>query len=137
MIAWLTHVQTYLAVNVVFAGDMEKGRQLVRPLVNANPTMHNIRTVRWKDLTYNAFFGTAPKDAPCAKQALHNVYSVGIKTYDIPTFQRFMTSLNSFYAAYPAAQNTVFFIEAFPRQAVQRVPFDATSYPHRDIVAHL
>jgi hypothetical protein len=116
---------------------MEKGRQLVQPLVNANSITHNITTVPWKDLTYNAFFGTAPKDAHCAKKGLHNVYSVGIKTYDIPTFQRFMTSLNSFYAAYPAAQSTVFFIEAFPRQAVERVPFGATSYPHRDIVAHL
>ncbi|KAF9888976.1 hypothetical protein FE257_008146 [Aspergillus nanangensis] len=128
---------TYLAVNVAFAGSMEKGRQLVQPLVNAHPMMHNITTVPWKDLTYNAFFGTAPKGAPCAKNALHNVYGAGIKTYDIPTFQRFMSSLNSFYAAHPTAQNTVFFIEAFPLQAVQRVPVDATAYPHRDILAHL
>lgn len=131
--------QTYLAVNVVYAGPQDKGRQIVQPLVNANPAMHNITTtVAWKDLTYNAFFGTAPRNSPCAKDAVHNVYGAGIKSYDVPTFQSFITSLDSFFSSHPAARDTVFFIEAFPLQAAQqKVADDATSYPHRDILAHL
>lgn len=126
-----------MVVNAAYAGPMSKGMPLVQPLIDAHPIKQNITMVTWNNLLSSAFFGLAPKNAPCIKGQDRNVYGVGIKTYHVPTFTTFLTDLQNFFLQYPAARSSVFFIEAFPNQAVKGVADDATAYPHRDMNAHL
>lgn len=126
-----------MVVNAAYSGPMSKGLPLVQPLIDAHPLKQNISMVTWNNLLSSAFFGSAPKNAPCIKGQDRTVYGVGIKTYDVPTFDTFLANLQKFFLQHPAAQSSVFFIEAFPNQAVKAVEDDATAYSHRDINAHL
>jgi hypothetical protein len=116
---------------------MSSGLPLIQPLIDAHPNLKNITMVTYNNLLTSAFFGTAPKNAPCTKGLDRTVYGVGIKSYDIPTFATYFQNLQKLFTQYPAAQSSVFFIEAFPKQAVIAIPDSTTAYPHRDINAHL
>lgn len=126
-----------MVVNAAYAGPMNKGMPLVQQLIDAHPIKQNISMVTWNNLLNSAFFGSAPKNAPCIKGQDRSVYAVGIKTFDVPTFDIFLVNLENFFLQYPAARSSVFFIEAFPNQAAKAVADDATAYPHRDMNAHL
>lgn len=126
-----------MVVNAVYAGPTDEGTKLVQPLIDATPLLQNISTVTWNNVLSSAFFGTAPKDATCTKQLYRDVYGLGIKTYDVQTYDTYLSNLQVLYQEYPATQSSVFFIEMFPTQAVRAVSDNATAYPHRDITAHL
>lgn len=128
-------LQTYIVVNALYAGPLDKGTALVQGLVDAHPAKQAITMVQWNEIDKKAFFGSAP--TTCAKNQNQNVYGLGIKTYDVPTFQTFFADLQKLFVDHPPTQQSVFFIEAFPNQAVKAVPFDETAYPWRDITAHL
>lgn len=126
-----------MVINAAYAGPMSKGMPLIQPLIDAHPIKQNITMVAWNNLLGSAFFGSAPKNAPCIKGQDRSVYAVGIKTYHVPTFDTFLAKLHNFFLQYPAVRSSVFFIEAFPNQAVKLVADDETAYPHRDMNAHL
>ena len=128
-------MQTYVVVNAIYAGPIEKGTALVQGLINAHPIRHNITEITWKTINQLAFFGSA--SATCTKEQIQNVYGLGIKSLDVPTFQNYFMGLQNLFKQYPTTQDSVFFIEAFPIQAAQAVPQEETSYPWRDITAHL
>ncbi|KAL9002894.1 MAG: hypothetical protein Q9188_004200 [Gyalolechia gomerana] len=126
---------TYIVVNAIYAGPLEKATQLLKPLIDIHPVHQNITTIPWRDVTTKAFFGTAAAD--CTKSTNRNVYGSAVKTYDIPTFQTFFTSLQKLWADYPDTRQSVFFIEAFPTQAARAVPDDETAFPWRDTSVQL
>ena len=117
---------------------MAEGRKLIQPLIDGRPIRSSFTEVIWRDLVYTAFFGAeSSKDAPCPELGNQNVYGSSIKTYNLSTWERYYTNMDHFYAQYPNAQGSVFFIEHFSKRGVQAVPDSATAYPHRDITAHL
>ncbi|KAL8736131.1 MAG: hypothetical protein Q9181_002521 [Wetmoreana brouardii] len=126
---------TYIVVNAIYAGPSEKATPLLKGLFDAHPIRQNVTTVLWKDITSKAFFGTAAAD--CTKGTNRNVYGAAIKSYNIPTFQRFFSDLQQLWADEPGTRQSVFFIEAFPNQAAKAVPDHATAYPYRDTNVHL
>ena len=104
-------------------------------LVKAGPVKQAISMIQWNEINAKSFFGSAP--ALCSKGTNQNVYGLGIQTYDVPTLQTFLLGLQKLFRDQPATQQSVFFIEAFPNQAVKAVSADATAYAWRDITAHL
>jgi len=127
---------TYMVLNAAYTGPEAKGRPLIQDLINIGPIQQNITMTTWKDQLRTAFFGLSPVGT-CAKGHTHNVYGVGLKSYDVPTFNKFFADLQSLYKNTPGTQQSVFFIEAFPNQAAKRVPDERTAYPHRDVTTHL
>jgi hypothetical protein len=129
-------IQQYAVVNAAYSGSVADAKTLLQPLIDADPTRQNIALIPYNELLNASFFGTAA-NLPCTKDTLQNVYGLGLKSYDIPTFQQYMANLTDLFETQPAARGSVFFIEAFPMQAARAVPDSATAYPHRDINAHL
>ncbi|OCL02959.1 FAD-binding domain-containing protein [Glonium stellatum] len=126
----------YITINAVYAGPLSEGTALIQPILSANPIRQNITMVPWGSYINATFWGAG--QFGCPKRFNANVYGGSVKTYDIPTFQKFFSDWNGFLKANPAAQEqSVFFIETFPTQAVRAVPDNTTAYPHRDITAHL
>ena len=128
-------LQPYIVVNAIYAGPLDKGTALVQGLVRARPARQAITMIPWNEIEKKSFFGSA--SATCTKNQIQNVYGLGIKTYDLPTFQNFFAGLQKLFVDHPPTRPSVFFIEAFPNQAVKAIPFDETAYPWRDITAHL
>ena len=96
--------------------------------------------ISWTDINAYAFFGSgAPYDKnACPKNATHNVYGGAVSHFDISTFQTFYSNYDKLLQSMPdKLAGTVYFIEFFPKQAVEAVPANATAYPWRDITAHL
>jgi len=74
----------------------------------------------------------------CQKSVNANLYGLGIKSYNLDTFETFFADWDAFLQANPETQEgSLFYMEAFPTQAVRAVPNNATAYPHRDILAHV
>ncbi|KAK3687416.1 hypothetical protein B0T22DRAFT_489312 [Podospora appendiculata] len=127
----------YLVVNAVYHGPQSLGLPLIQPLIAAGPIRQSITTVAYKDLLSASFFGMGGDTGPCTRHAKRDVYGLGLRTVDVPTVQGYVANLSALFAAHPEYRDSVFFIEAFPSQAVRAVPDGATAYPHRDINAHL
>ncbi len=91
--------------------------------------------VAWNKLGRTSLFGL---DAEfCVDGGNHNLYALGIKTFDVPTFVNYTSELTALWASNPETQPSSFEIELFPTQAVKSVPDDATAYPYRDIQAQV
>jgi hypothetical protein len=95
----------------------------------------NITQLTWDVLDSSALFGL---DADfCINGGLHDLWALGIKTFDVPTHVDFFTKMVNFMNENPGAAGTSYEIEFFSAKAVQAVPDSATAYPHRDITAHV
>ena len=127
--------QTTIIFNAVYAGPQKAGIPLIQPILNLHPTVQNISMIPWKDVTAQSLFNGDP--LACTKGGLHNLYGMGLKTFDVATFKKFTADFTNFFYKFPGARNSFFFLEHFPTQAVLAVPDDATAYPHRDISSHL
>lgn len=73
----------------------------------------------------------------CEKGKRLSLYTAGLKTIDVPTWQTVFSRLDQLYRRYPQVRNSALLAETFPVQAVQAVARNATSYPHRDITTQL
>src|ERR1700740_3064300 len=107
-------MQLVFWLNAVYPGPESEFMTLLNPLLIASPPLaQNVSVVPWKDLTKVGFFG-AEQAVPnaCAIKGLNaNVYGGAIQTWDVPTFEKFYADLATFYATYPGARSSVFFIE--------------------------
>ena len=91
--------------------------------------------VAWNKLGKTSLFGL---DAEfCVDGGNHNLYALGIKNFDVPTFVDYTANLTALWASNPETQPSSFEIELFPTQAVKSVPDNATAYPYRDIQAQV
>lgn len=133
----LISMQTYILVNAAYSGPISEAKTLLQPLLATGPTIQKIESVAWGALVSTAFLGAEPANTTCPDGFVQDVYGGGLKTYDIPAFNNFLTHLNNLYVSKPGTQGSVFFIEHFPWQAVRAVQDDETAYPHRDFTAHL
>jgi len=94
--------------------------------------------ISWASINAVSFFAYEPVNFTCPTGSNHNVYGAAVKRFDIPTFQTFYDNYNNLLSSMPTnLAGTVYFIEFFPKQAVEAVPADATAYPWRNITAHL
>jgi hypothetical protein len=108
--------------------------------LNASPIKKNFTMVSWADISAYAFFGTgaAWDRKSCPKNSTHNVYGGAVSHFDVQTFQTFYENYDKLIKSMPdQLAGTNFFIEFVPKQATEAVPANATSYPWRDITAHL
>lgn len=97
--------------------------------------MQNVSVVAWNKLGSTSLFGL---DAEfCVDGGNHNLYALGIKNFDVPTFVDYANNLTALWASNPETQPSSFEIELFPTQAVKSVPDNATAYPYRDIQAQV
>jgi hypothetical protein len=129
-----------IIVHAVYAGSQAEGQKLIQPLFDLKPTRTNVTMINWAAINSYQFFGSGLpyNKTACAKNATHNVYGGAVKQFDIPTFQTFYSNYDRLLQSMPdKLAGTVYFIEFFPKQAVKAVPANATSYPWRDITAHL
>jgi hypothetical protein len=92
--------------------------------------------VPWASVNEQSFFAIEAPGFQCPTGTTHNVYGGAVYTLDVPTFQTFYENYDKLIQSEELA-GTVYFIELFPKQAVEKVSHDATAYPWRNITAHL
>ena len=127
--------QGNIILNAVYAGPEETGKALFQPFFDLGPIVQNVTVVPWNLLGSSSIFGL---DAEfCIDGGNHNLYAVGIKSFDVPTFVEYTNNLTELWAQYPASNESTFEIELFLTQAVLAVPNNATAYPWRDINAQV
>ncbi|KAL9025463.1 MAG: hypothetical protein Q9196_005720 [Gyalolechia fulgens] len=79
-----------------------------------------------------------PANYTCPTGSTHNVYGSAVHRIDIEAFQAFYENYEHLYSSMPQELGgTVYFIEFFPKQAVEAVPSRATAYPGRNITVHI
>lgn len=125
--------------NAVYYGPEAKGRALLAPFINNNPLVKNVSYVDAIDIIPTSLFGRW-NDPKCSKNKQLNIYSVGTKQIDVPTYTQFFKDMGAFFNKTPAIQNgTTIYLETLPNQAVKAVPDNFNSYPksHRDILTHV
>ena len=94
--------------------------------------------IPWSEINSVSFFATEPSNYTCPTDSPHNIYGGAVHQFDINTFQEFYENYDKLTSSMPVELNgTVYFIEFFPKQAVEAVPPNATAYPWRNITAHL
>ncbi|KAL1610642.1 hypothetical protein SLS60_002312 [Paraconiothyrium brasiliense] len=125
-----------ILINVVYTGSRELGEKYLQPLLQASPLRHNISMVAWADVNAASFFAFEGPGFRCPTGTTHNVYGGAVNTFDVSTFQTFYENYDKLIQSKELA-GTVYFVELFPKQAVGKVPSDATAYPWRNITAHL
>lgn len=80
-----------------------------------------------------AFFNFFGKDNGACKPNQHiNIYTLGLKQIDPPTFESFFANLTDFWEANPDFQGR-WLLQRYPNHAVQAVSDDETAYGFRDI----
>lgn len=129
-------------LNVVYIGsNRDQFDKLLSPLLAAaQPLAQNISTIDWNNITKVAFFGaesSVPNPCEVEKGLGYNVFGGAIQTWDIPTYTQFFKDFESLMTANPGAQSSVFFIEFFSKRKILETPANGTSYPWRNITAHL
>jgi hypothetical protein len=129
-------VQSIILVNAVYTGPRDKGESYLQPLLQTSPLRQNLTMVPWALVNEQSFFGLEAPGFKCPKGTTHNVYGSAVYTLDVPTFQTFSENYDTLIRSKDMA-GTVYFIELFPKQAVEMVPRDATAYPWRNITTHL
>ncbi|KAF2438901.1 hypothetical protein P171DRAFT_490938 [Karstenula rhodostoma CBS 690.94] len=86
--------------------------------------------VPWASVNAASFFATKGSSFLCPASPTHNVYGGAVNAFDVPAFETFYQNYNSMIQSEELA-GTVYFIELFPKQAVEKVSDDATVYPWR------
>lgn len=92
--------------------------------------------VPWALVNAQSFFAIEAPGFQCPTGTTHNVYGSAISKFHVQTFETFYENYNNLIQSEQLA-GTVYFIELFPKQAVQSVPSGATAYPWRNITAHM
>lgn len=121
--------------NAQYAGPLDEAKSLLQPFIANHPISQNINVLPWNEVTASASFSS---DAMlCEKGKRLSLYTAGLKTVDVPTWQTVFSRLSQLYRRYPQVRDSTVLAETFPVQAVQAVARNATSYPHRDVTTQL
>ena len=121
--------------NLVYAGPLEEGLALIKPLLDLGPFQQNITMVPWKDLQTAARFNTSR--FACAKGGLHDVWGLNLYQIDVPTLVSAVEYMDGVYAEYPDFRESFLAIDLYAGRVTQSIPDDATAYPYRNAVARL
>ncbi|CAL8579516.1 hypothetical protein XPA_005256 [Xanthoria parietina] len=127
-----------IIVNAVYAGSEAEGAKYLYPLLGASPLRHNLSMIPWSTINSVSFFGSEPANYTCPTGSTHNTYGSAVHRIDIDTFQAFYENYEHLTSSMSKELGgTVYFIEFFPKQAVEAVPSSATAYPWRNITVHI
>ena len=121
--------------NLIYAGPLEEGLALLKPLLDLGPFEQNITMVPWKDLETAARFGTS--GLACRKGGFHSVWGLNLYQIDVPTLISAVEYMNGVYARYPNFREAFLALDMYADRVIQSTPDDATSYPYRTAVARL
>lgn len=128
-------MQAIIILNAVYVGPQDEGLALIKPFLDLNPIVQEIRTVPWNRVLTTAGFGL--NAGFCIKGNIHSMFSLGIKNIDVATHTSVFEKMVQFYDDFPAARGSTLEIEFFPNQAVVAVPDSATAFPWRDVQANM
>ncbi|KOS21702.1 6-hydroxy-D-nicotine oxidase [Escovopsis weberi] len=127
-------------VNAVYVGPQDEAEALLAPLLDAaTPFKTNITSVAQNQMVYSSNFGgQANAQVACGgKGGNHSVFGGALYSYDKPTFVAFMGAYEQLITGNEDLRGSVFFIEHFSNVAVQKADASLSSYPWRNITAHL
>jgi len=128
--------QSIIFINAVYTGPREQGEKYLQPLLQLSPLRHNLTMVPWASINAQSFFAIEAPGFQCPTGSTYNAYGGAVHTFDVPTFHNFYEKYDNLIRSEELA-GTVYFIELFPKQAVEKVSRSATAYPWRNITAHL
>ncbi|KAL8857216.1 MAG: hypothetical protein Q9178_006271 [Gyalolechia marmorata] len=127
-----------IIVNAVYAGSQAEVGKYLYSLLEASPLRQNLSMIPWSTINSVSFFGSEPANYTCPTGSTHNVYGSAVHRIDIDTFQAFYENYEDLTSSMSKELGgTVYFIEFFPKQAVEAVPYSATAYPWRNITVHM
>lgn len=121
--------QAQILSNWVYIGPEDKGRELIAPLFDLNPTATSVSMVAYNNLTNTAAFGLGVE---ICEPVYIKGYGVNYRNLSSATFQTVFQKLSEFYADYPDSCDSSVEMEIFAPQAVEAVANNATAYPWRD-----
>ncbi|KAI4144670.1 MAG: hypothetical protein LQ341_002600 [Variospora aurantia] len=122
------HDQPVIAINAVFFGPLEEGEPHLASLKALGPSRSNIGMP--------SSTSSVKTMEPVHPNQHINIYTLGLKRIDPPTFESFFAKLDVFWQVNPDFQGRLL-LQRFPNQAVQAVPDDDTAYGHRDVKTYM
>ena len=124
-----------MLVNIIYAGPLEKGKQLIQPFLDLKPVVQNITEIPSKDIETSARFGT---DAlACRKGILDDVYSLNLYTIDVSTLTNVFNQLATTYVQQPDLQEALLAIVMYSQVGPESIPDDSSAYPYRNVTAYV
>ncbi|KFY42098.1 hypothetical protein V494_02602 [Pseudogymnoascus sp. VKM F-4513 (FW-928)] len=127
-------------VNAVYNGPLDEAEALIAPLLSTvTPIKQNVTSVPENKLVYAATFGSQgdPTIACTGKGVDRSIFGGAVKTYDKATYVGFINAYKDLLTTNADLRGSVFFIEHFSNVKVNEIPDDSSSFPYRDITAHL
>ncbi|KAL4784744.1 FAD-binding domain-containing protein [Aspergillus varians] len=121
--------ETQIVSNWVYLGSEERGREIIAPLLDLNPTYIHINTVPYNVLPHVALLGLGA--TICSPVSIAG-YGVNYRNLSSSTYQDVFQTTTDFWAEYPDGRTSTVEIELFAPQAVEAVPAEAAPYPWRD-----
>ena len=123
-----------IMLNAVYAGSLEKSNELIKPFLDIGYVQSNVSETQWNIMPYLA--GFSAQGPLCVKDKVRSLFSVGLKEVDVPNMVSVFNQYYDFHKQYPDAWQSTYELGIYGPQAVQKIPDDATAYPHRDINLH-
>lgn len=123
-------LEPHILANWVYAGTQEQAEQIIRPVLDLEPSYLDSRVIPWNRLSAEAAFGG---DASlCVDNQVIDIYGMNLKTLDTETFTSVFERMGDFYSTFPNGQNASVTLEGFPNQGTLATADDAMAYPWRD-----
>lgn len=121
--------QPVILYYLLYHGSVEAARQYSALIHELSPLHVEVREAPYPELS--ALTGNGEDGIACQPGVVTMRFPVGLKEYDVTALRHFYTEFDKFMHAAPAFNNSFFLIEGFSDRAVQEIPADTTSYPHR------
>ncbi|KAF2873888.1 FAD-dependent oxidase [Massariosphaeria phaeospora] len=125
---------TSMLLNAVYAGPLSKAKELLKPFIDIGAVQQNVSETTWNTMPYLAGFGA--QGTLCEKRTLRSLFSAGLKYVDVDNMVSIFNKYADFHKKVPGARKSTYELAIYAPQAVQKIPDDATAYPHRDIGIH-
>ena len=127
--------QTYISVNLIYAGPLQEGRKLIQPMLDLGPFQSNITSIPWKDLDTSSRFGA--DSLACIKGHYHSYWGLNLYTINVPSLINAVNYMDSVYKQYLDFRRAFLALDMFANRVIKSVPDEETAYPYRHAIARL
>ncbi|OCK73149.1 Glucooligosaccharide oxidase [Lepidopterella palustris CBS 459.81] len=120
-----------IVANVIYAGPLDEGKSLIKPLLDLNPQNTNISYLPWKDISNAANYGAPARS--CLESTTSVPYAVNLYQVDVKGLSAAVDFLDDTVANTPALQAFVIALTQYATYGFQQHAADSSAFPYRDV----